>query len=60
MSGTQDIVIACGVESMTAVPIGANVADSFKAGHGLPMCEGINKRYGERLKVVNSGVRKPA
>jgi acetyl-CoA C-acetyltransferase len=34
MSGVQDIVIAAGVEHMTSVPIGSNVADSFKAGHG--------------------------
>ena len=27
MSGTQDVVIAAGVEHMTSVPIGANVAD---------------------------------
>merc|ERR1712178_191185 len=36
MSGTQDVVIAAGVENMSQVPIGANVADGFKAGHGLP------------------------
>ncbi|GBG25092.1 Acetyl-CoA acetyltransferase, mitochondrial [Hondaea fermentalgiana] len=35
MSGVQDCVIACGVESMTNVPIGANVIDSIKAGRGL-------------------------
>merc|ERR1719321_1768419 len=36
MSGTQDVVIAAGVENMSQVPIGANIADGFKAGHGLP------------------------
>lgn len=37
MSGTQDVVIAAGVEHMTSVPIGSNIADAFRAGHGLPM-----------------------
>ena len=37
MSGTQDVVIAAGVEHMSSVPIGSNVADAYKAGHGLPM-----------------------
>jgi len=50
MSGTQDVVVACGVESMTIVPIGANVADSFKAGHGVPVAPGITEKYGERMK----------
>ena len=36
MSGTQDLVIAGGVESMTQVPIGAAIVDSLKAGHGFP------------------------
>merc|ERR1719359_2538711 len=31
MSGTQDVVIAAGVESMSAVPIGASIVDGFKA-----------------------------
>jgi len=35
MSGVQDVVIACGVESMTNVPIGANVTDGIKKGRGL-------------------------
>ena len=34
MSGVQDVVVAAGVEHMSSVPIGANVVDSFKAGHG--------------------------
>eukprot|EP00939_MAST-03C_sp_MAST-3C-sp1_P000914 g914.t1 len=49
LSGTQDAVIAAGVEHMTSVPIGSNVADGFKAGHGLPMDGSINKKYGKRL-----------
>ena len=31
MSGTMDVCIAAGVENMTQVPIGSNVADGFKA-----------------------------
>lgn len=50
MSGTQDVVIAAGVEHMTSVPIGSNVADSFKAGHGLPFSDEIGAKYGARLK----------
>ena len=37
MSGTQDIVIASGVESMTRVPMGASVSLAMKAGLGGPM-----------------------
>ena len=36
MSGTQDVVIAGGVESMTRVPMGAAVMDALKEGHGQP------------------------
>jgi acetyl-CoA acetyltransferase family protein len=36
MSGVHDCVIAMGVESMTNVPIGANIIDSYKAGRGQP------------------------
>lgn len=36
LSGTNDIVIAGGVENMSMVPIGASAADGFKAGHGHP------------------------
>mmetsp|Transcript_333 Transcript_333/g.614 ORF Transcript_333/g.614 Transcript_333/m.614 type:complete len:402 (+) Transcript_333:65-1270(+) len=51
MSGVQDCVIACGVENMSAVPIGANVIDSFKAGRGIPgAAKGIQeKRPGVRF-----------
>merc|ERR1711871_198628 len=45
MSGTQDIVIAGGVENMSIVPIGANVAAAFKAGHGTPSGQLIKKKY---------------
>ena len=45
MSGTQDVVIAGGVESMSQVPIGANIIDGYKADHGLPYGARIGERY---------------
>jgi acetyl-CoA acetyltransferase family protein len=50
MSGVQDCVIAGGVECMTVVPIGANVKDAVKAGHGLPYNDTLNDKYGDRLE----------
>lgn len=48
MSGVQDVVIAGGVEVMSAVPIGANVADGYSKGHGLPWSSrGIRNQYGK-------------
>eukprot|EP00004_Rigifila_ramosa_P023142 TRINITY_DN644_c0_g1_i1.p1 TRINITY_DN644_c0_g1~~TRINITY_DN644_c0_g1_i1.p1 ORF type:complete len:402 (+),score=97.79 TRINITY_DN644_c0_g1_i1:96-1301(+) len=45
MSGTQDVVIAGGVESMSQVPIGANVRDGYKEGHGMPMTDKMRAKY---------------
>lgn len=45
LSGTQDVVIAGGVESMSQVPIGANIIDGFKADHGVPYGKKISERY---------------
>ena len=46
MSETQDIVIAGGVEVMSQVPIGSNIIDSFKEGHGQPFNgKGMTARY---------------
>ena len=45
MSGTQDVVIAGGVESMSQVPIGASIVDGYQADHGLPHGEIIGQRY---------------
>jgi acetyl-CoA C-acetyltransferase len=45
MSGTQDVVIAGGVESMSQVPIGSNIIDGYKADHGLPYGKVISERY---------------
>jgi acetyl-CoA C-acetyltransferase len=45
MSGTQDIVIAAGVESMTRVPMGTPVILALKADLGSPMSPAQQKRY---------------
>ncbi len=47
MSGTQDIVIAAGVESMTRVPMGIPTILAMQAGIGVgPWSEAIKDRYG--------------
>ena len=47
MSGTQDIVIAAGVESMTRVPMGTPVILPMQAGMGIgPWPKSIKGRYG--------------
>ena len=46
MSGTQDVVIACGVESMTRVPMGSPTTLAAKAGVGEgPWPASIRERY---------------
>jgi acetyl-CoA C-acetyltransferase len=46
MSGTQDLVIAAGAESMTRVPIGSPTALAVNAGFGGPWSKRIQERYG--------------
>jgi acetyl-CoA C-acetyltransferase len=47
MSGTQDVVIAAGVESMTRVPMGTPVILPMQAGIGIgPWPDSIKTRYG--------------
>ncbi|HEX5184223.1 MAG TPA: beta-ketoacyl synthase N-terminal-like domain-containing protein, partial [Allosphingosinicella sp.] len=47
MSGTQDLVIAGGAESMTRVPLGSNYTLHAKAGIGEgPVSQRIKERYG--------------
>ena len=47
MSGTQDVVIAAGVESMTRVPMGTPVILPMQAGIGVgPWTQRIKDRYG--------------
>ena len=49
MSGTQDVVVAMGVESMTRVPMGSNVSLYAKAGLGEgPFSDRIEARYGTK------------
>ncbi len=45
MSGTMDVVIASGVESMTRVPMGLSVMLPAKEGYGVPMSPNQQKRY---------------
>lgn len=46
MSGTQDVVIAAGVECMSRVPIGSPMALAVNAGLGGPWSRRIQDRYG--------------
>ena len=47
MSGTQDLVIAAGAESMTRVPMGSNISLHAQAGLGEgPWSQKIKNRYG--------------
>ena len=46
MSGTQDVVIAAGVESMTRVPMGTPVTLAMQAGLGGPFPTSIQERFG--------------
>ncbi|HEX7872779.1 MAG TPA: acetyl-CoA C-acetyltransferase [Sphingobium sp.] len=47
MSGTQDMIIACGVESMTRVPMGLPNTLALQAGIGVgPWSQKIKDRYG--------------
>lgn len=51
MSGTNDMVIAMGVESMSKVPIGASIVDGLKAGHGRSEESiGLQKNWGEGVQ----------
>lgn len=45
MSGTQDVVIAGGVEAMSKVEIGSNVRDGLEKGRGKPKGERLEAKY---------------
>jgi len=45
MSGTQDVVIAGGVEAMSTVEIGSNVRDGLEHGRGKPKGERMEADY---------------
>ena len=48
MSGTQDLVIAGGIESMSMVPMGTTVGLARKAGLAGPYGQGWRDRYGDQ------------
>ena len=48
LSGTQDLVIAAGVESMSMVPMGSSVALAAEKGMPLPFGQGWKDRYGDQ------------
>jgi acetyl-CoA C-acetyltransferase len=43
-SGAEDVVLACGVESMSIVPLGSMAADGEAAGHGSPPTDSYRAR----------------
>jgi acetyl-CoA C-acetyltransferase len=48
LSGTQDLVIAAGVESMSMVPMGSTVSLPHQNGMALPFGQGWRDRYGDQ------------
>ena len=48
LSGTQDLVIAAGVESMSVVPMGSSVGLAAEKGMALPFGQGWQGRYGDQ------------
>jgi acetyl-CoA C-acetyltransferase len=48
MSGTQDLVVAAGVESMSVVTMGSTAALAAKAGMPYPWGHGWRERYGDQ------------
>ena len=44
-SGAEDTVLACGVENMSMVPIGADANAGAKAGHGKPLSRTYRNHY---------------
>jgi acetyl-CoA C-acetyltransferase len=48
MSGTQDLVVAAGVESMSMVPMGSTVTLPLAGGMPLPFGQGWRDRYGDQ------------
>src|SRR6266487_326205 len=48
LSGTQDLVVAAGVESMSVVPMGSSIMLAAEKGMPLPVGEGWKDRYGDQ------------
>lgn len=49
MSGTQDCVIAGGVEAMSMIPIGSNIMDGMKLGRGIPITPSMQTKFKVRM-----------
>ncbi len=69
MSGTQDLVVAAGVESMSIVAMGASVLLPAEAGMPAPFGDGWRQRYGDQeisqfrgaqLICERWGIKRPA
>jgi acetyl-CoA C-acetyltransferase len=48
LSGTQDLVVAAGAESMSMVPMGSTVRLALEKGMPLPFGDGWRDRYGDQ------------
>ena len=48
LSGTQDLVVAAGVESMSVVPMGSSIMLPLEKGMPLPFGTGWKDRYGDQ------------
>jgi acetyl-CoA C-acetyltransferase len=48
LSGTQDLVVAAGVENMSTVPIGSSIYLGVQAGQPQPLSQGWLNRYGDQ------------
>jgi acetyl-CoA C-acetyltransferase len=48
LSGTQDLVVAAGIESMSQVPMGSSVAPLLEKGLAFPYGQGWGDRYGKQ------------
>src|SRR5262249_58544391 len=48
LSGTQDLVVAAGIESMSQVPMGSTVAPLLEKGMAFPYGNGWGERYGKQ------------
>jgi len=48
LSGTQDLVVAAGIESMSQVPMGSTIAPLLEKGLAFPYGNGWGERYGKQ------------
>lgn len=62
MSGTQDVVVAGGVQTMTQVPIGASMMAGKELGHPTPFAnsQGWQERFGDESITQFHGAEKMA